>query len=241
MKAIITGMNGTLAPYVYKELIRHNIEVIIWDRNKTEIRSEESVYRFIRDNRPDFFFHIATGPVAWLEHIARATQAIGVKLLFTSSVSVFSEQGSGPYDIASVPNAEDEYGRYKIQCEQAVRTHHPEAVIIRLGWQIGDSIGTNNMFDFLSSQQAKNGFIEASTRWFPSCSFLTDTAEAIVSLALAQTAGTYLANSNRKYSFYEIVSHLKDKYQTDWIIRASMAFVRDDRMTDERVAIHGLY
>lgn len=164
-----------------------------------------------------------------------------MKLLFTSTVSVFSEKGTGPYDTTSIPNAEEDYGVYKIQCENTVRANYPDAVIIRLGWQIGDRSGSNNMFDFITKQQALNGFIEASSKWFPSCSFLEDSAETIVTLALSQSSGTYLANSNKKYSFFEIVNYLKEKHQSDWIIRESTSFERDDRMTDERVLIKELF
>lgn len=34
MKAMITGMNGTVAPYVFKELKKRNIDVVIWNRKK---------------------------------------------------------------------------------------------------------------------------------------------------------------------------------------------------------------
>ena len=77
--------------------------------------------------------------------------------------------------------------------------------------------------------------------WYPSCIFLKDTAKTIVGIALSQTSGTYLANSNQKYSFFEIVNHLKEKHQSDWIVRESISIARDDRMTDERVPIKELF
>ena len=97
------------------------------------------------------------------------------------------------------------------------------------------------MFDFLAKQHSQNGYIEASSRWFPSCSFLKDTAETIVNTALVQPSGTYLANSNKQHSFYDIVNHLKQMYHMDWIVRESTSFTRDDRMTDERVVIKELF
>lgn len=241
MKAIITGMNGTVAPYVSEELQKKGLEVISWDRNKVDTSSEESVCRFIKEVQPDLFFHIATGPVEWVEYIAKATKEVGVKLIFTSTVSVYSEKGSGPYDVRSVPNAEDDYGSYKIQCENTIRTYHPEAIIIRLGWQIGESINSNNMFAYLSKQQEQNGVIEASTKWYPSCSFLQDTAKTVVDIALKEETGTFLANSNTKYSFFEIVIYLNSKYQCHWNIQESTSLVRDDRMVDDRVSINELF
>jgi dTDP-4-dehydrorhamnose reductase len=241
MKAIITGMNGTVAPFIYQELISHNIEVVIWNRNETDIKTEESVHRFIEKHQPDIFFHIATGPIEWVEYIAKSTQKLGVKLLFTSTVSVFSEKGTGPYDISSIPNAEDEYGSYKIKCEEMIMKHHKNVVIVRLGWQIGKNARSNNMFEYLSKQQITHGYIEASSQWYPSCSFLNETANTVVNCALNFSNGIYMANSNKKHSFFEIVNHLKEKYKTDWIVKETTSFIRDDRMIDDRVEIKELF
>ncbi|WP_312651932.1 sugar nucleotide-binding protein [Proteiniclasticum sp.] len=240
MKAIVTGMNGTVAPYVYHELMRRDIEVYIWDRRKNSIDSEEAVFHYIESIQPDLFFHIATGPVEWVEHIAKATQELKIKLLYTSSVSVFSENGTGPYTAESIPDAEDDYGRYKIEGENAVSSGNPHAVIARLGWQIGSSSGSNNMFDFLVKAQNEKGFIEASSKWYPSCSFLEDTAQALVDAALDLPSGTYLLNSNTKYSFLEIVKHLRNQHGIEWDIRETTTFIRDDRMFDDRAEIRKL-
>ncbi|OJF93606.1 sugar nucleotide-binding protein [Alkalibacterium sp. 20] len=241
MKAMLTGMNGTVAPFIYEELKKQNIDVMIWNREEVGIDSEDVVFNFIKETQPDLFFHIATGPVEWVEYIAKATNELDVKLLFTSTVSVFSEKGTGPYDIQSVPNSEEDYGRYKIAAENSVREHNPNAVITRLGWQIGSRTGSNDMFDFLVKEQEKNGFIEASSKWYPSCSFLGETAKTIVNVALEYKPDTYLVNSNKNYSFYDIVNHLKEIHQTDWEIHKITSFVRDDRMYDDRIRIKDLF
>ena len=241
MKAIITGMNGTVAPYVYEELLNHDFEVIIWDRSQVDIHSFESVHNFISLHQPDIFFHLATGPIEWLEAIVKSTDELNIRLLFTSTVSVFSEKGSGPYDITSIPNSEEDYGRYKIMCEQLITNHHHNAVIVRLGWQIGAHARSNNMFHYVSYQHKTQGYIEASSKWVPSCSFLDESARVLVDCALHFHPGLYMANSNRKYSFFEIVSFLKDKYHTDWNIKETTSFQRDDRMIDSRVKMKELF
>ncbi|SFS73390.1 sugar nucleotide-binding protein [Paenibacillus sp. BC26] len=235
MKAMITGNNGAVAPYVNRELKSRNIDVTVWNRELIGIDNEEEVYRFIEETKPDIFFHIATGPIEWLEYIAKATKKLGIKLVFTSTVSVFSEDKTGPYTPESIPDAENSYGVYKIQCEKLLKEVYPEAYILRLGWQIGSETGSNNMFDFLCRGQRDNGCIEASSQWYPSCSFLEDTAAAIVGIALNYESNTYLLNSNRNYSFYDIVNYLKRLHQQDWKVVETNALVRDDRMYDDRV------
>ena len=89
--------------------------------------------------------------------------------------------------------------------------------------------------------QKEHGFIEASSRWFPSCSFLEDTAAVIAQAALTYPPGTYLVNSNRKYSFFEIAEFLKTKHHAHWNIRETVSFKRDDRMADPRVEMPELF
>ncbi|SDX05844.1 sugar nucleotide-binding protein [Paenibacillus sp. CF384] len=235
MKAMITGNNGAVAPYVNRELKSKGIDVTVWNRELVGIDNEEEVYRFIEETKPDIFFHIATGPIEWLTYIAKATKKLGVKLVFTSTVSVYSEDKTGPYTPESIPDAENSYGVYKIQCEKLLKELYPEAYILRLGWQIGSETGSNNMFDFLCRGQQEKGCIEASSQWYPSCSFLEETAAAVVDIALNDESNTYLLNSNRKYSFYDIVLYLKELHQQDWKVVETNALVRDDRMFDDRI------
>ncbi|MGD7009501.1 sugar nucleotide-binding protein [Metabacillus sp. 84] len=241
MKAIITGMNGAVAPFIDWELEKRGIEAGIWDRTKVPTDNEKDVFHFIQEHKPDYFLQIATGPVEWLEYIAKATKELGVKLVFTSTVSVFPEQGTGPYTIKSVPNSVEDYGLYKIECEKTVRVFHPGAVILRIGWQIGTSAGSNNMIDFLERTFREKGLIEASTEWYPSTSFLTETAKVIVDGAAILKPDPYLVNSNKKYSFYVIAQHLKEKHKAEWIVQKSTDLKRDDRMFDDRINISELF
>lgn len=240
MKAIITGMNGTVAPYIYEELIRLHVEVVVWDRKKTPMDTEDAVRGYIKAVQPDIFIHLATGPVEWVEYIAGATKELNIRFLYTSSVSVFSENGTGPYTVQSLPDAEDDYGRYKIECEQAARANNPQVIILRLGWQIGESTESNHMVAFLTKSYEENGFIEASSKWYPSCSFLEDTAASVVDAALNHPPSTYLLNANMNCSFFDIAHHLKKKHAAPWEIREITTFVRDDRMIDDRIRIKQL-
>ena len=238
MKAIVSGSHGCVAPFVIKELQSRNIEVVIFDRTKTDIMDYQQVHDFIEQSRADVFFHIATGDLQWLQHIVDSARQLKVKVVYTSSVSVFSEQGSGPYTVDSVPNAMDDYGRYKRQGEQ-IACQYDNCLIARLGWQIGYAEHSNNMLDFLIRQHREKGYIEASDLWYPSCSFLKDTAKTLVDLALDKT-GLYQLNSNASYTFYQIVNGLNKLFDMHWDIRQVNSFGRDDRMIDNRVSINKL-
>jgi dTDP-4-dehydrorhamnose reductase len=235
MKVIITGMNGTVAPVLAAHLQQLGHSVIAWDRQRV---SPETTSDYLTTVRPDAVCHLATGPAAWAEALAQSCATIGAKFLYTSSVSVFASAQQGPFGVDVQPQPADDYGRYKLECEQRVRAANAAAVIARLGWQIGDSAGSNNMVDFLERTQQANGCVSASDRWLPSCSFLVDTAAAVTSLLLGDAAGgVYHLEGNPGLTFYEIAERLNACHGRSWkIVQAAHPF-QDQRLIDRRIPV----
>ncbi|KDN58413.1 MAG: sugar nucleotide-binding protein [Exiguobacterium sp.] len=237
MKAIITGMNGTVAPVVATTLERHGIEPIAWDRSKVSIEKESDMRAFIESVQPDYFLHIGMGPVESAANLARLCGEYDIPFLFTSTVSVFSDNVTGPITPDTRPDAEDEYGSYKRACEQAIARANPGAQIVRLGWQIGDRPGSNNMMDFFEKEMEQKGVIVASTHWYPSCSFLQDTADALFDILTKRGPGMYQLNGNTSHSLYDIASALAERHDRPWRIERADEPKRDNRMVDTNCRI----
>jgi dTDP-4-dehydrorhamnose reductase len=182
INALVTGLKGTVAPVFAKHLAMAGHVITPWDRAVVPVDDFPAIREFIHRTSPDWFFHFATGSPAWAEMVAQVCAEEGVKFLFSSSVSVFSNSQYGPFTVDMPPAATDEYGRYKIECERLVRNANPDAIVARLGWQIGTTSGSNNMVDFLDRTVRTQGYVEASRAWYPACSFLKDTAESMMQL-----------------------------------------------------------
>ena len=251
-RALITGANGTVGTALKAHLKAQNIEVITWDRKQTPIDIYSAMEHFVRETNPDVLFHLATASnptgmeneswqvnYVWTSELAWITRQLGIKFVFTSSVMVFTDDAIGPFRIDSEPDASAGYGYEKLMAEKRVFHQNPNAIVARLGWQIGNSAGSNNMIDFFAKQMAENNHISASTKWYPACSFLDDTAQALHQLT-QQDGGLYQVNSNTKWTFYEIASALNTKHGSKWIIQANEDFIYDQRMVDDRVAIKPL-
>lgn len=233
MRVIMTGMNGTVAPYAAKELMVCGHTVIPWDRKAVPTDSLLKTREFLLRERAEYVLHIAMGPEQWARDMAQVCAQHGIGFLFTSTVDVLSDKNSGPYTPKDQPFSVTDYGKYKIRCEEMIKSVNPDARIVRLGWQIGREPGSNNMVDFLSKQMKDNGVIRAGRRWYPSCSYLWDTSEALLT-AMGLPPGTYLFNANVNMSFYEIVQTLQ-KEHPDFLVEESVGLVRDDRMIDMRL------
>ena len=239
MKAIFTGLNGTVAPEVAKYFRSKKVEVIQYDRNVIPVDNEYEIESFLKLHQPDLFLHFAMGTPEWAGLLAKLSKKLKIKFVFISTVSVYSGKSKGPITLSTTPDAEDNYGKYKRVSEDKVLENNKDAYILRIGWQIGIQPGTNNMIDYLYKEMDKNGEIKASSKWYPSCSFMEDTAAGIFDAIQNHSNGTYLINSNDSFSFYEIVSNLK-KIHPNFKVTEQRDFIQDIRMIDERIHIKKL-
>lgn len=250
MKAIITGGRGTVGSALARFLSARGDEVVLWDRSAVPIDRYQPMEDFVRREKPDALFHLAiaskgTGKPneSWLVHyewtseLAWICRQVGVRFVFTSSVMVFSDNAKGPFTLDSVPDAPEDYGYEKRMAEQRVFHQNPAAIVARLGWQIGEAAGSNNMIDFFEKQMRENGVINAGRRWLPACSFVTDTAAALASLT---APGLHLIDGNKKWNFYEIAGALNELHGRRWKIVPNDDFVYDQRMMDPRGPVASL-
>ena len=239
-QVIITGINGTVAPVLARYLRSKGVSVLGWNRESIPVDNEYKIRLFLEENRPDWIAHLATGSSHWAELIARLCDEYQIKLLYTSSVSVFSSEQIGPFMVDMEPKPADDYGRYKLECEQRMTAVNKDLIIARLGWQIGEAPGSNNMMDFLHRKNEEEGRINASTRWYPGCSFLEDTAEALHELSLRNSPGIYHIDGNPGMNLYEISQALNHKYEMNWEISKSDQPKINSLMKDDRIAVKSI-
>lgn len=252
MKALLTGASGTVGSALRAHLTARGHSVAAWDRQRVPIDDDGAMEAFVRAEAPDALFHLATASQStgrageswlvnyeWTSKLARLCRTLGVRFVFTSSVMVFTDNAPGPFTPDSVPDAAEGYGYEKRRAEVRALEQNPDALVVRLGWQIGDVAGSNNMLDYLTTQARQHGQIAASTRWYPACSFLADTAAALTRLAwdTPGARGLYLLDSNPRWTFYEIVLALKALHGADWRVVPNEAFVYDQRMMDARTGM----
>jgi dTDP-4-dehydrorhamnose reductase len=238
MKAIVTGMNGTVAPVLARTLIDAGHTVIAWDRSRVPTDNRDAARDFVHGEHPDWFFHVATGSPVWAESVAHICARLKIRFLFTSSVSVFSSAQHGPFSADSLPQPDDDYGRYKLECERRVCAAHPEALVARLGWQIGRTPGGNHMVDYLDRTFRMEGHITASTRWYQACSFLEDTADSLKYIMETCAAGLYHVDGNPGLNFHEIATGLNGLLDEPWTVLPSDNPNQNNLLLDKRVKVN---
>ncbi|RMG68086.1 MAG: NAD-dependent epimerase/dehydratase family protein [Calditrichaeota bacterium] len=248
-RVVITGASGTVGRELSRLLESAGTEVIGWDRRRVPVNNYAAMEDFLEETRPQVLFHLATASrptglpnedwlvnFEWASELAWITRHQGIRFVFTSSVLVFSSRARGPFTLESEPDAMEGYGFQKRMAEQRVMYQNPEAVVVRLGWQIGRFPGSNNMVDFLHRQMEREGRIEASQKWLPACSFLEDTVQVLAGM-WKYPAGLYMVDSNRGWNFYQIAQALNHRFGQPWKVVPGNSLDQDQRMIDPRVEI----
>ncbi len=244
MRLLITGLNGTLAPVLAAAAAEHGHSVLGWNRQQVPPHDVDAAHLWLDQKAPDAIAHLATGDANWAGLLAAWAQTRSLPLLFTSTAMVFHHQPDGPHDVHDLRNAQDVYGRSKIACEDAVLAAHPDATVARIGWQIDAIRPGNNMLMQLDQWQAQQGEVATSRAWRPACSFMDDTAAALLALIERPEAGVLHLDSNAHTaaSFDRIVAALREHCgRSHWRLRVHEDYAHDQRLVGGPMALPPLH
>ena len=244
MKLLITGLGGTLAPKLADAARAAGHEVLGWDRQAVDPQDAAGAERWLTEAAPDAIAHLAMGEAAWAALLAGHAAQRGLPMVFTSTAMVFDQVPDGPHGPHDERTAKDDYGRYKIACEDAVRAAHPGASVARIGWQIDPTVTGNNMLMALDDWQRRDGKVAASRAWRPACSFMTDTAAALMRL-LEEPAPPGLvhldSNADEGHSFDRIVAALRERFERlHWQLAVHEDYRHDQRLRGGAERMPGL-
>lgn len=240
MRALITGLNGTLAPKLAAAAGARGFECLGWNRAAAPPDDESAGRALLDDLSPDVLFHLATGSAAWAGLLARWAAERRRPLVFTSTAMVFDHVPDGPHRPGDERTARDDYGRGKVACEDAVLGAHPGAHVVRLGWQIDGQARGNNMLVQLDDWQARDGEVGASRLWTPACSFMDDTVQALLALVDRPRPGVVHldANAIEAHRFDRIVHALRRHFRRQgWQVRAHDDYRHDQRLLGDEAAL----
>lgn len=243
MRLLITGLGGTLGPKLAECARAAGSEVLGWNRHQHSPDDRQAVAAGLAAHRVDAIAHLGFGAESFGAQLAGHAAAAGLPFLFTSTAMVFHHEPDGPHHPEDRRTAQDDYGRYKIRCEDAIRAASAAACIVRIGWQIDAAGRGNNMLAALDAQQARDGFVTASARWRPACSYMADTAAALLTLLQDPPARVVHVDANARegHCFLDIVHALRHAHGRDgWEIRASEDYVHDQRLIDDVVRVPDL-
>lgn len=133
-------------------------------------------------------------------NVARASRAVGARIVHISTDYVFRGDATEPYDESAPPAPRSAYGRTKLAGEWAVRAENPDHLVVRTAWLYG---AAGACFPkTIARVAAQNGGADVVEDQVGQPTWTVDLADLIVRLvAAAAPAGTYHGTSSGQTSW----------------------------------------
>lgn len=269
MKTIlVTGANGFLASYIYRE----NKDKFNWIRivrEDCDFADPQNVPEFIEKQDFDICFHsAANATTAVCEEQPELAHKINVestkeivdickkknaRLIFCSTEQVFNGKSNlGPFDENEPVESVTVYGQNKIECEQYIQSQGIDAVILRYSWMMGLSFegikASPNIVKNVMNALVKNEptlFTCNEKRGMTYAKYLAKQFEAISNLP----AGIYHVSNKNEMTTYESACYIAKELNCNQEAinrlilpnhdRYSDRF-RDFRLDSSKLASHGI-
>ncbi len=147
MNILITGANGQLGHCMQDLAPKHQEHTYHFtDVAELDITNRDAVHQFARNKQIDLIVNCAAytnvDKAEEDEQTARLINAIavenlataGARVIHVSTDYVFAGDACVPYNEEDTPNPKTAYGRTKLEGEQLLLKHCPDAIIFRTAW-----------------------------------------------------------------------------------------------------------
>lgn len=229
-KLLITGGNGFLGSRIIRAL-GNNHEIYSATSDKLDITNEESVYKLVKELKPDYIIHgAAVAETKFCDenpefaynlnvngalNMAKAAEATKSKMVFFSTEQIFNGNFvKGPFkeEDAAVPNTQ--YGKTKLEAEKKLLDAMDELWILRLTWMFGMperglKTNPNILWDTIRSAYMHKEIL-APVNEYRGMTYVYDFVDQIENV-FDMNYGIYHTGSENDLSRYNIVEYILKK------------------------------
>lgn len=226
-KILITGGRGFFASR-FAHYYKDQYEILAPTKAEMNVSDQQDIMEKFQAFKPDYVIH--TAAIAVTDYcnqnpgmaykinvegaisIAKATKAVGAKLVFISTEQIFNgNQNSGPFKETDEAKPDTVYGQNKLEAENLIKEIIDELWIVRFTWLFGmpeKNCGmSGNIFWETIASILKNEKISVSPHEFRGVTYVYEMVEAVNKI-FTVPYGTYHLGSENNKSRYEITKEI---------------------------------
>ena len=245
-KILITGSNGFIGQEImHQALAVSDIELIALSRGENRFRqkdgytyisadvcNEAEVNNIIEQFRPDCVIHTVAMAnvddcekdpascrlvnVESVKYLIDAAEKYNFHLIYLSTDFIFDGL-NGPYNEQDLPTPLNEYGKSKLEAENALKNSNCKWSIVRtiLVYGAPHETGRSNLILWVKKSLEAKTAIKVVTDHFRMPTLVNDVAEACLRLASKEVTGVFHISSDELFSVYEIALQVADFWKLD--------------------------
>lgn len=239
-KLLITGASGLLGSNLLFTALNQYEVFAIYNQHglrsnqilslQLDLTDKRSVTSVIHDLKPNWIVHCAaltnvdyceTHPdIAWsinveaTQHLASVTRAIGSRLVYISTDSVFDGQ-KGRYSENDLPNPINAYAKSKLAGEYAVLELVDKPLIIRTniyGWNMQENL---SFAEWILNQLQHSNTIKGFQDVYFTPILVNELSNIILQMMEAELSGIYHVAGSQRISKYQFAYMLADIFELD--------------------------
>lgn len=258
-KVLVTGAGGFVGARIV-EMWRGQYALCTLPRGFLAEADETALRRWVAQQKPDVIVHTAAlsntqycqqhpeeslrANVLLPEWAAKAAAENGAKLLAFSSDQVYAGvQTPGPLPETAALSPANVYGQHKLEAEQRVLAHCPDAVLLRLPWMYdlpGYRLPIRGNLPLNLLRAAKTGeVLRFSPNDYRGVGYVREVIENLVP-AMALPGGVYNFGSGNDRNMYDTALHFAQLLQADVKIEPA-DFARNLAMDTRKLAGAGIH
>ena len=224
MKIIVTGSKGQLGSDIIAELQKNGIEAVGADLPETDITDYENIDKLIAESNADGVIHCAAFTNVDLaetdsetcrkinyegtKNIAESCKKHNIKLMYISTDYVFSGEGTQPFETDSPKAPCNNYGKTKLEGENAAAELCAKHFIVRISWVFGEN-GKNFVKTMLRLAEERNELTVVNDQ-IGSPTYTKDLAVLLCNMIQSEKYGVYHATNEGYCSWAQFAEKIME-------------------------------
>lgn len=222
MKILVTGVKGQLGYDVVKCLEERQIDCIGVDKEEFDITDLAAVRSYFEENQPTALVHCAAYTAVdkaedeleicrkvnaeGVRNLAIVCKEMDIKMLYISTDYVFPGTGENFYEVDDVTGPLSQYGKTKLEGEEAVKELLEKYFIVRISWVFGKN-GANFVKTMLRLGKEREELTVVADQ-IGSPTYTKDLAPLLCDMIVSEKYGIYHATNEGTCSWAEFAKEI---------------------------------